>query len=71
MSAIEAKMGSIIAFIARAMKLKSVMLKSGKTFCKTTCTIDGCEGELHVRIVPHRNRHARAWCSACDLSLME
>lgn len=59
-----------MAFFTRAMELKSRMLKDKKTFCKTTCTIDGCKGELHVRLVGRKN-HARVWCTGCDLTMME
>lgn len=61
----------VMPFIERVLKLKGVMLKRGLSFSKTTCTIGGCEGELHVRLDSGRKRHARAWCTKCDLTMME
>lgn len=59
-----------LAFMMRALRLKAVMIERKKAFCKTTCTIGGCKGELHVRLAKPNN-HLRAWCTACEHQAME
>lgn len=59
-----------LRFLKRGLQLKAWMLTNKRTFCKTTCTVDGCEGMLHVKLVGPKN-HGRYYCDTCKQSAME
>lgn len=68
-------------FFERALKLKAKMVSRTPvlTFAQTTCTINGCDGALHVRLRPYRLSHPEpifryhmgAYCTKCSNQAME
>jgi hypothetical protein len=61
-------------FMERVFKLKAKMLKDKLTFVRTTCNIDGCEGEGKGEIVARlagRKNHVHAYCTKCNYQMME
>lgn len=62
------------AFIKRVMLLKGKMHERKLTKARTTCTINGCNGEIIARILPNRRSpfgHIHARCKKCNLSMIE